>query len=124
MAQPYPPGGRAFGPIPVVTQDPRHGWQKALPPGGIGRGIVARAIAARANAGSPAGAWAKESTIMERGTIRTLTRPAAVAVVTVVGLAVAAVAGCGSGTTAHHPRTLSNPMYKYYRSMMGRYHGG
>ena len=61
---------------------------------------------------------------MERGTIRTLTRPAAVAVVTVVGLAVAAVAGCGSGTTAHHPRTLSNPMYKYYRSMMGRYHGG
>src|SRR5262245_36713881 len=61
---------------------------------------------------------------MERGTIRTLTHPAAVAAVAVVGLAAAAITGCGSGTTAHRSGALSNPMYKYYRSMMGRYHGG
>jgi len=61
---------------------------------------------------------------MERGKIRTLIRQATAAAVVAVGLAAAAIAGCGSGTTAQHRGTVSNPMYRYYRSMMGRYHGG
>lgn len=60
---------------------------------------------------------------MRLSTIRTLARPAALAVVAAAGLA-AALAGCSSGTAAHHHASAQSPQYNYYRSMMGRYHGG
>lgn len=61
---------------------------------------------------------------MERGTMNTLIRAAAVVAVTATGLAGAAVAGCGTGAAARHTAAASNPTYNYYRSMMSRYHGG
>jgi hypothetical protein len=61
---------------------------------------------------------------MDGSAIRTLIRPAAMAAVTAAGLA-AATALAASGTSAAPHRVAgSDPQYTYYRSMMGRYHGG
>jgi hypothetical protein len=61
---------------------------------------------------------------MRRGTITAFTGAAAVVAVAAAGLTAAAVAGCGTGTAARHSAAGSSPAYKYYRSMMSRYHGG
>jgi len=52
------------------------------------------------------------------------TRGRAVVAAAVAGLAAVAVAACGAGTTTRHPATTQDQQYTYYRSMMGRYHGG
>ena len=62
------------------------------------------------------------STIMKHRAVSGLTRPAAVAAA--VASIAAALAGCGAGTTAVRHSSAPNPQYTYYRSMMGRYHGG
>lgn len=68
---------------------------------------------------------------MKRSAISHLIRPAAVAAAA-ASLA-AGLAACGTGTSAGHPAgtptshsgaVTSNPMYRYYRSMMGQYGGG
>lgn len=68
---------------------------------------------------------------MKRSAISHFIRPAAVAAAA-ASLA-AGLAACGTGTTSSHPAATptshsdavtSNPMYRYYRSMMGRYGGG
>ncbi len=33
----------------------------------------------------------------------------------------ATLAGCGTGTSGHHPAAGSSRQYTYYQSMMGRY---
>ncbi len=76
---------------------------------------------------------------MKRNAIKPV-RPAVLAAVAVASLAAVTLAGCqtgttgpgaaGTGTTARqpaatpNPAATSNPMYRYYRSMMGRYQGG
>jgi rusticyanin len=68
---------------------------------------------------------------MKRSTISTFIRPVAVAAA--VASVAAALAACGTGTTGSHPAAAptshsaaltSNPMYRYYQHMMGRYGGG
>lgn len=60
---------------------------------------------------------------MDLSVIRPLTRPAAAAAAAAAAVAVA-VAGCAAGTTTRHQAPASSQQYSYYRSMMGRYHGG
>jgi rusticyanin len=60
---------------------------------------------------------------MSRSTIGSLIRPAMVAVAATGLAAATALAGCGTGTSPRHPAGAPNPQYKYYRSMMGHYHG-
>jgi rusticyanin len=59
---------------------------------------------------------------MKRCTTRTLIGPVAVAAIA-AALATVLVA-CGGGTAAGQHASAQNPQYNYYRSMMGRYHGG
>ncbi len=59
---------------------------------------------------------------MKHRTIRTLIGTTTVAA---LGLAAATgLAACSSGSTADHHTATRNNQYNYYRSMMGRYHGG
>lgn len=61
---------------------------------------------------------------MDGSAIRTLIRPAAITAVAAAGLAAAtALAACGT-SAAPHRVAGSDSQYTYYRSMMGRYHGG
>jgi len=61
--------------------------------------------------------------MLGRSAISEIIRPAAAAAA--AGLAVAtAITGCQSATTARHSASAQNLQYRYYRSMMGRYHGG
>jgi rusticyanin len=68
---------------------------------------------------------------MKRSTISTFIRP--VAVTAAAASLAAALAACGTGRTANHPAAAptsrsaalsSNPMYRYYRNMMGHYGRG